>query len=146
MSRAQLERVLTAILWGGVAATGEHTMLFLSIIRRIHVRFESDAPVFFVDPGGLIPLTKDMALAAVWLTAVGYGAVFAMAVYLRPRPSRSQWVVFAFLALAVAAVAGLTDLLWGVIALASGLALASTMAWNRASAGQVARAHSGPRQ
>ena len=63
MSVSRRENLLVSLLWAGVAAVGEFTMLFLSIIGRIHVTFANQAPVFAVDPRGPIVLTKDTALA-----------------------------------------------------------------------------------
>lgn len=117
------DQLLTSVLWGAVAAVGQYTMLFLSIIRRIHVRFEHEAPVFFVDPQGPLTLTKDTALSSVWVITVTYGLLVALLVYFRPRPSRSAWVVIGMLALALSIIAALAEYLWGLIILASAIAL-----------------------
>lgn len=117
------DRLLTSLLWGAVAAVGQYTMLFLSIIRRIHVHFEHEAPVFFVDPQGPIVLTKDTALSTVWVITVTYGLLVALLVYFRPRPSRSAWVAMGALALALSIIAALAEHLWGFIVLASAIAL-----------------------
>ena len=60
MNPRKRERLLTSLLWGGVAAAGQYTMLFLTIMQRIHVRFPASMPEFYVDPRGPIRLTKDM--------------------------------------------------------------------------------------
>ncbi len=117
------DRLLTSLLWGAVAAVGQYTMLFLSIIRRIHVRFEHEAPVFFMDPQGPITLTKDSALSSVWVMTVIYGVLVALLVYFRPRPSRSACVVMGVLALSSSIIAALADYWWGLIVLASAIAL-----------------------
>lgn len=123
------DRLLTSLLWGAVAAVGQHTMLFLSIIRRIHVRFENEAPVFFVDPQGPITLTKDTALFSVWVMTIAYGLLVALLVYFRPRPSRGAWVVMGVLALTLSTIAALAEYLWGLIILASFVALYPILAY-----------------
>ena len=115
---ARKDRVLTSLLWGAVAAVGQYTMLFLIIIRRIHVRFENEAPIFYVDPRGPITLTKDSALASVWVMTVIYGLLVALLVYARPRPSRGTSLGLGALALTLSAITALAEPLWGLIVLA----------------------------
>jgi len=114
----QKDKILTSLLWGAVAAAGEYTMLFLTIIRRIHVRFEQDAPVFYVDPRGPISLTKDTALSSVWVMTIAYGLLVTLVAYFRPQPSRRAWVAIGVLAVALSAFAALAEPLWGLILLA----------------------------
>ncbi|MBC7261397.1 MAG: hypothetical protein H5T63_05240 [Chloroflexi bacterium] len=131
MTVSQKDRALTSLLWGAVAAVGQYTMLFLTIIRRIHVHFEHEAPVFSVDPQGLIPLTKDMALSSVWIMAIAYGLLITFLVYFRPHLSRGAWIVGGVLALTLSVVAALADYLWGLIVLASFVALYPVLAHRR---------------
>ncbi|MBC7232758.1 MAG: hypothetical protein H5T68_05905 [Chloroflexi bacterium] len=128
MTNSQKDRVLTSLLWGAVAAIGQYTMLFLSIIRRIHVHFEHEAPVFSVDPQGLIPLTKDTALFSVWMMTIAYGLLVTLLVYFRPQPSRSAWILMGALAVTLSVIAALAEHLWGVIILASFIALYPVLA------------------
>ncbi len=114
MTVSRRENLLASLLWGGVAAVGEFTMLFLTIIGRIHVTFANQAPVFSVDPRGPISLTKDTALAVVWILTVAYGAIAAVMTYLGPsrvRPLRTTLIV-CFLSAAL--VAALAEPLWGL--------------------------------
>jgi hypothetical protein len=114
-----------------VAAAGQYTALFLSIIRRIHVRFAGDIvageavgpPQFFVDPRGPIALTKDSALASVYVMTVLYALLVAGAVYARPHLDRRAWISVGVLIVALAIVAALAEPLWGLVVLADGLAL-----------------------
>jgi hypothetical protein len=119
----QKDQALASVLWGAVAAAGEFTMLLLTIIGRIHVRFANEAPVFSVDPRGPIHLTKDTALASVWAITVAYGLLVMALVYLRPRLSRRLWLTVALVAVALAAVAALAEPWWGLIVLADFVAL-----------------------
>lgn len=128
MTKGKRDQLLTSLLWGGVAAVGQYTMLFLTIIRRIHVRFEHDAPIFYVDPRGPIPLTKDSALSSVWLMTAVYGLLVALLVYFRPHPSRGARIAIGVLAVGLAAVAGLAEPLWGLIVLADFAALYPVLA------------------
>jgi hypothetical protein len=128
MTNSQKDRVLTSLLWGAVAAIGQYTMLFLSIIRRIHVHFEHEAPVFSVDPQGVIPLTKDTALSSVWMMTIAYGLLVTLLVYFRPQPSRSAWILMGALAVTLSVIAALAEYLWGVIILASFIALYPVLA------------------
>ncbi len=114
MTESMQDRVFKSLLWGGVAAVGQYTMLFLSIVRRIHVRFEG-IPIFWVDPSGPIALTKDSALTSLWAMTVAYGLLVVAIVYLRPRLRRRGWMGSALLALALAVVAALAEPLWGVV-------------------------------
>jgi hypothetical protein len=123
MDKVRRDTALASLLWGAVAAVGEYTMLFLTIIQRIHVRFENEAPVFFVDPRGPIILTKDVALSTVWAVTVAYGILVTTVFYLRPRPRRAARVVLALAAIVLAAVAALAEPLWGLIVLADFLVL-----------------------
>jgi hypothetical protein len=118
MTKENRDRVLTSLLWGGVAAVGQYTMLFMTVIQRIHVRFANEAPVFYVDPRGLIPLTKDSALSSVWVMTVIYGLTVILLVYSRPRPSRGAWIAVALLAVTLSVIAALAEPLWGLIVLA----------------------------
>jgi hypothetical protein len=122
MTESTRERLLRGLLWGGVAAVGQYTMLFLSIVGRIHVRFEG-APIFWVDPSGPIVLTKDAALTGVWAMTVTYGLLVAVIVYFRPRLTRRGWMGGALLALALAVVAALVEPVWGVVVAADYLLL-----------------------
>jgi hypothetical protein len=130
MTKGKRDQLLTSLLWGGVAAVGQYTMLFLTIIRRIHVRFENDAPVFYVDPRGPIPLTKDSALSSVWVMTVAYGLLVALLVYFRPHPSRDARIAIGVLAVALSVVAALAEPLWGLIVLADFAALYPVLATN----------------
>ncbi len=117
------DQVLSSVLWGAVAAVGQYTMLFLSIIGRIHVTFVHEAPVFSVDPRGSIVLTKDTALTAVWVLTIAYGLLVMALVYLRPRLSRRMGIALAAVAIALAAVAALAEPWWGLIVLGDFAAL-----------------------
>jgi hypothetical protein len=123
MAKGKRDRALTSLLWGGVAAVGQYTMLFMTIIQRIHVRFVHDAPVFYVDPRGPIPLTKNSALSGVWVMTVAYGLLVALLVYFRPHPSRRTWITIGVLAVTLSAIAALAEPLWGLIVLADFAAL-----------------------
>jgi len=116
------DRILSSLLWGTVAAAGEHTMLFLSIIRRIHVRFEGQ-PLFWVDPGGPIVLTKDAALAIAWLAALCFGLAVAVVTYWKPKPRRLGWTAVTVFIGALSLMAALAEPLWGLIAAVDGLIL-----------------------
>lgn len=118
MNPSKRESVLTSLLWGSVAAAGQYTMLFLTIIQRIHVRFPAGVPEFYVDPRGPIHLTKDVALAAVWVLTIAYAVVVAITVYFRPHLSGRAWGAFRLLATASSGLAALADPLWGLIILA----------------------------
>jgi hypothetical protein len=123
MTVSRRENLLASLLWGGVAAVGEFTMLFLTIIGRIHVTFANQAPVFSVDPRGPISLTKDTALAVVWVLTVAYAAIVAVMTYLGPsrvRPLRTTLIV-CFLSAAL--VAALAEPLWGLALAVSLVAL-----------------------
>jgi hypothetical protein len=98
-------------------------MLFLSIIGRIHVRFENEAPVFYVDPRGPIRLTKDAALTTVWALTVAYSLLVALVVYIKPQFSRSAWMAAGVLALTLALVAAMAEPLWGLVVLADAFAV-----------------------
>ena len=117
------ESALASILWGGVAAVGQFSMLFLSIIGRIHVHFVNQAPVFTVDPRGPVTLTKDTALTAVWVLSVAYAAAVAMLVYFRPTLSRGMRIVLVVSFCAVALLAALAEPWWGLVLLGDLVAL-----------------------
>jgi hypothetical protein len=117
------DKALAGVLWGAVAAAGQFTMLFLTVIGRIHVHFANEAPVFSVDPRGPIRLTKDIALASVWALTVAYGLLVVALVYLRPRLSKRVWLAVAVVAVVLAAVAALAEPWWGLIVLADFVAL-----------------------
>lgn len=117
------DQALASVLWGAVAAAGQFTMLFLSVIGRIHVRFANEAPVFSVDPRGPIRLTKDTALASVWAMTIAYGLLVIALVYLRPRLSRGLWFTVTIVTVALAVVAALAEPWWGLIILADLVAL-----------------------
>lgn len=119
MTETRTDRLLTSLLWGAVAAAAQYTMLFLIIVQRIHVRFENDAPVFEVDPRGLIRLTKNGALSMVWVMTVLYGLIVSLVVYRRPRLSRRAWTSVGLLAVILAALAALVEPLWSVIIVAN---------------------------
>ena len=123
MTKEQRDRLLTSLLWGGVGAVGEYTMLFLAIIGRIHVRFVSDSPVFYIDPRGPIPLTKDTALSSVWIMTVLYGLLVTLVAFVRPRLARTSWVAVGSLVLMLSVIAALAEPLWGVIVVADFVAL-----------------------
>jgi hypothetical protein len=118
MSERERERLWTGLLWGAVAGSGQYTGLFLTIIQRIHVRFENEAPVFYVDPRGPIRLTKSTALSAVWVMTVAYGIIVTLLVYFRPTLNRNGRAVIGFAALLLAALVALAEPLWGLIVLA----------------------------
>ncbi len=118
MKRWPKDKLLASLLWGSVAGVGQYTMLFLTIIRRIHVRFVNNAPVFYVEPQGLIPLTKDTALASVWLLTVLYGLLVTFVTYSRPQPHRGGWIALGVTATALAITTALAEPLWGLIILA----------------------------
>ncbi len=122
MNEATKERVLQSLLWGSVAAVGQYTMLFLSIVRRIHVRFEG-APVFWVDPSGPIALTKDAALTGVWVMTAAYALLVGAIVYWRPRLTRRGWAGSALMAFALAVIAALAEPVWGAVVVADYLFL-----------------------
>jgi len=94
-------------------------MLFLIIVQRIHVRFENDAPVFDVDPRGLIRLTKNGALSMVWVMTVLYGLIVSWVVYQRPRLSRRAWTSVGVLAVILPALATLVEPLWSLVIVAN---------------------------
>jgi len=123
MTRWQRDKILTSLLWGGVAAVGQYTMLFLAIIRRIHVRFVNDAPVFYVDSRGPILLTKNTALSSVLVMTVLYCLLVTLITYFRPQPDRNVWIAIGVLAVALSAVVALAEPLWGLIVLADFAAL-----------------------
>lgn len=114
MSREQQENLITAVLWGAVAAMGQYTAMFLSIVGRIHVTF-ADGPSFAVSPQGVLPLTKDLALQLVWLSTLAFGLIVAWAVYRRPRPGKHTWVVTTILVLLLSVVMGLIEPIWGLV-------------------------------
>lgn len=123
MNVSRKENLLASLLWAGVAAVGEFTMLLLSIIRRIHVSFANQAPVFAVDPRGPIVLTKDTALAAVWALTIVYAVIVGVMTYLgRSRVRSFRVVVIASFAIA-SLVAALAEPLWGLALLVSLAAL-----------------------
>ncbi len=119
MLASRKETLLTSLLWGGVAAVGQFTMLFLSIIGRIHVTFVDEAPVFSVDPRGPIVLTKDSALAAVWALSITYSIAVAVMVYVGHIRTRNARALIVISFLIVALCAGLAEPLWGLALLAS---------------------------
>jgi len=131
MAKGKWDRLLTSLLWAGVAAVGQYTMLFLTIIQRIHVRFVNDAPVFYVDPRGPISLTKDSALSSVWVMTVAYGLLVALLVYFRPQPNRGAWIAIGVLTVALSAIAALAEPLWGLIVLADFAVLYPVLATGR---------------
>jgi hypothetical protein len=98
-------------------------MLFLTIIQRIHVRFENEAPVFYVDARGPIRLTKTTALSVVWALTLVYGSVVALMVFLRPRLNRRAWIATGFVAAGLCALAALAEPLWALVILADYVAL-----------------------
>jgi hypothetical protein len=114
MTVSRRENLLASLLWGGVAAVGEFTMLFLTIIGRIHVTFANQAPVFSVDPRGPISLTKDTALAVVWVLTVAYAAIVAVMAYLGPSRVRRLRTTLIVCFLSAALVAALAEPLWGL--------------------------------
>jgi len=119
MSEEKRAHLLASLLWGGVAAIGQYTMLFLSIIQRIHVRFPNDAPIFQVDPRGPIVLSKDTALASVWVLTFFFGLMVALLAYSRPRLHGKGRVLLAILGIALSGLAALADPWWGLIVLAN---------------------------
>ncbi len=115
MSNERRDQLLAAILWGAVAAMGQYTALFLSIIGRIHVSFVNQAPIFRVAPSA-VPLTKDLALQLVWALTIAFGLLAAGVVYRRPRPGKRSWVVLTLSVLLVSIAAGLIEPVWaGVV-------------------------------
>jgi hypothetical protein len=118
MSKKRAEHVWASLLWGSVAAIGQHTMLFLTIIRRIHVRFPNNAPTFAVDPYGPIVLTKDAALTSVWVLSLAYGVIVALLMYFRPCLRRTARVLFAVVGVVLAGLSSLADPWWGLVVLA----------------------------
>ena len=123
MKQWNKDQALAGVLWGAVAAVGQYTMLFLSIIGRIHVTFVHEAPVFSMDPRGPIVLTKDTALTSVWILTIAYGLLVMVLVYLQPRLSRRMWIAAGAAAIVLAAVAALAEPWWGLIVLAGFAAL-----------------------
>lgn len=117
------EQVLASVLWGAVAAAGQFTMLFLTVIGRIHVSFVNEAPVFSVDPRGPISLTKDTALGIVWVMTIAYGLLVTALVYVRPRLSRAMWLTLAIVVAVLAVIAALAEPWWGLIVLGDLVAL-----------------------
>jgi hypothetical protein len=117
------DQAWASVLWGAVAAAGQFTMLFMSVIGRIHVAFVQEAPVFSVDPRGPIVLTKDSALGSVWIMTITYGLLVAALVYLRPHLRRWTGVTLALVAGGLAAIAALAEPWWGLIVLADLVAL-----------------------
>ncbi len=128
MTERTRDRLLTGLLWGGVAAAGQYTMLFLTIIQRIHVRFENETPVFYVDSRGPIRLTKSTALSTVWVLTLVYGLIVALLVYLRPRLNRRTRIAGAFIAAGLCALAALAEPLWALVILADVAALYPVLA------------------
>jgi len=114
IAESKQDRVISGLLWAGVAAAGQFTALFLSIIGRIHVRFENEAPLFQVDPRGPIALTKDSALRAVGLLTVLYAALVFMIVCWRPVLGKRGLVLWVGTATVCATIAGLAEPVWGV--------------------------------
>jgi hypothetical protein len=127
MTESKKERVLKSLLWGGVAGVGQYTLLFLSIVRRIHVRFEG-VPVFSVDPSGPIVLTKDSALTSVWALSVLYALLVVLVVYRKPRLVQRDWIGIALLTLVLAVVAALAEPVWGVVVAADLIVLTPVLA------------------
>lgn len=123
VTKWRTDQALASVLWGAVAAVGQFSMLFLSIIGRIHVGFSNEAPVFSVDPRGPVHLTKDSALASVWAMTLAYALLVMAVVYLRPSPSKRQCFALSLLAAALAAVVALAEPWWGLIVLADLVAL-----------------------
>jgi len=123
MSKVQRVRVLTSLLWGAVAAVGQYTMLFLTIVWRIRVRIENGALLFHVDPRGPIPLSKDAALTSAWVMTVLYGLIVGLAEYVRPRLARRTWIILVCLAVTFSVIAALAEPLWGLIIFADFIAL-----------------------
>ena len=115
---------------------GQYTMLFLTIVRRIHVRFVNDAPVFYIDPQGPLLLSKDTALSSVWAMTVLYGLFVGLVAYLRPRPNRAAWLVIGALALTFSVIAALAEPWWGLIVLADFAAICPWLT-GRAAAGDA---------
>ncbi len=109
---------MSGLLWGAVAAIGQHTMLFLIIIRRIHVRFENEAPVFSVDPSGPIRLSKDSALSLVWIMAAVYGLAVVLLIYYRPHFSKRACFGLGVITAVLALAAAMAEPLWGLVLLA----------------------------
>jgi len=112
------DQAWVSVLWGAVAAAGQFTMLFLTVIGRIHVHFANEAPVFSVDPRGPIALTKDTALTSVWIMTIAYGLLVTTLVYFRPRLSRRARFTLAVVAVGLAVLAAMAEAWWGLIVLA----------------------------
>lgn len=123
MTNLHKDRALASVLWATVAAAGQFTMLFLTVIGRIHVHFANEAPVFSVDPRGPIVLTKDSALGSVWIMTIAYGLLVMALLYFRPRLSRGMWFTLAGLSVVLAVIAALAEPWWGLIVLADVVAL-----------------------
>jgi hypothetical protein len=121
-AESKQDRVISGLLWAGVAAVGQFTALFLSIVGRIHVRFENEAPLFQVDPRGPIVLTKDSALRAVGLLTVLYAVLVFTIVCWRPVLGKRGLVLWAGMAIVCGTIAGLAEPVWG-LTLALGLLL-----------------------
>lgn len=118
------ERWVAALLWGGVGIIAQYTALFLTIVQRIQVEFENQAPVISVTPSGPIALTWGAALAAVWAGTFAFGMLVVAAYVAERRPSRVQWLAGAMAALALAVIAALAEPTWGLVILADALVLA----------------------
>lgn len=118
------ERWVAALLWGGVGIIGQYTALFLTIVQRIRVEFENQAPVITVTPSGPIALSWGAALAAVWVGTFAFGMLVVAAYLAERRPSRAQWVGGAVVALTLAVCAALAEPSWGLVVLIDALVLA----------------------
>ncbi len=121
------DKLLNSVLWGAVAACGQFTMLFLSVVGRIRVSFVSNAPSFAVDPRGAVALTKDTVLQLVWVLTILFSVMVFWVTYRRPRPTRRAWVVWGTLGFVLTIAGGLVDPWWAGILLVDGLIIAGVL-------------------
>ena len=112
-----MEHLWASLLWGGVAAMGQYTMLLLTIIRRIHVSFPGNTPTFSVDPRGPLVLSKDTAHTSVWVLSLAYAVAVALLVYFRPHLRGNARWLFAVLGVVLSSLAALADPWWGLVVL-----------------------------
>jgi hypothetical protein len=129
MPEGNRDKLLGSLLWAAVAACGQYTALFFTVIGRIQVSFVNGAPVFAVDSRGPIALTKDMALQAVWILTVLFSLAVFWVIYRRPVPTSRAWRLSGALAVGLAIAGGLAEPWWAVVLLGDAAVLAATVWW-----------------